>query len=304
MTQTQRFAPEVIAAGETWGISGGDFLLVYIPVALLAIAAGLYLQRKYTYRRASEWDGVSLEKLTAPETAMLFGEERAVTTAVTLLRSHDIIDSEGTPTRLPTAADRAQLDWFTLAIYDAISHKKETIADITREAAVPLGQLRTALVERGYITGDVDRRDARDAGMPILIVGVLGLVRFIAGIIAGNPSGFLVPCLLVLAFTAWWVMTPDPLTPRGEAAKARAISDNSHLRPSNSPAYTTYGVGAAAVAVAVFGVAALTVLDPGLAQAVQPPTGGADGGGSGGDGGGDGGGCGGGGCGGCGGCGG
>ncbi|WP_280468892.1 TIGR04222 domain-containing membrane protein [Nocardia cyriacigeorgica] len=303
MTFTQRFTPDVVAAGETWGISGGDFLLVYIPVAVLAIAAGLYLQRKYTHGEAPD-DGVSLEKLTAPETAMLFGEDRAVTTAVTLLRSHDLIDSEANPTRTPTPADRVQLDWFTSAIYDALGQKKQTIADITKAAAGPVRDLRTSMVERGYLTGEVDRREARDAGMPILIVGILGLVRFIAGIIAGNPSGFLVPCLLVLAFAGWWVMTPDPLTSRGESAKARALTDNAHLRPSNSPAYITYGVAAAAVAVAVFGAAALTVLDPGLAQAVQPPTGG-DGGSSGGDGGGgDGGGCGGGGCGGCGGCGG
>ncbi|NEW29742.1 TIGR04222 domain-containing membrane protein, partial [Nocardia cyriacigeorgica] len=90
---------ELVAAGETWGISGADFLMVYIPVALLAIAAGIYLQHKYTHRHASEWTGVSLDKLTAPETAMLFSAERAVTAAVTLLRSHELIDSDATPTR-------------------------------------------------------------------------------------------------------------------------------------------------------------------------------------------------------------
>ncbi|MFE3441517.1 TIGR04222 domain-containing membrane protein [Nocardia sp. NPDC059180] len=303
MTLAQRITPDVVAAGETWGISGGDFLLVYIPVAVLAIAASLYLRFKSVYRQASASDSPSLEKLTAPETAMLFGKQRAVTAAVTLLRSHELIDSDATPTRTPTSAERAQLDWFTSAIYGVLGYRKQTIADITKAASEPVKQLRTSLVERGYIPSDADRREARDAVMPILIVGILGLVRFIAGIIAGNPSGFLVLCLMVLAFCGWWVVSPDSLTPRGAAAKARAITDNSHLRPSNSPAYTTYGVGAAAVAVAIFGVAALTLLDPGLAQAVEPPNDGADTG-SGDGGGGDGGGCGGGGCGGCGGCGG
>ncbi len=293
--------PEVLAAGETWGISGGDFLMVYIPVALLAIAAGVYLQRKYAHRHAAEWNGVSLDKLTAPETAMLFSAERAVTAAVTLLRSHELIDSDATPTRTPTAAERAQLDWFTSAIHSALGPTKQTITEIAAAAKKPVQELEIALVQRGYLTGAADKRDARDAAMPIVIVGVLGAVRLIAGVIAGNPSGFLVPCLLVLAFAGWWVMTPERLTPRGMAARDRAVQDNAHLRPSNSPAYTTYGVGVAAVAVAVFGAAALTVLDPALAQAVEPPSGGADGGGdSGGDGGG--GGCSG--CGGCGGCGG
>lgn len=192
--------PEVLAAGETWGISGGDFLMVYIPVALLAIAAGVYLQRKYAHRHAAEWNGVSLDKLTAPDTAMLFSAERAVTAAVTLLRSHELIDSDATPTRTPTAAERAQLDWFTSAIHSALGPTKQTITEIAAAAKKPVQELEIALVQRGYLTGAADKRDARDAAMPIVIVGVLGAVRLIAGVIAGNPSGFLVPCLLVLAF--------------------------------------------------------------------------------------------------------
>jgi len=298
MNLMERFAaahPDVLA-GETWGISGPAFLSVYIPVGILAVAAGVWLRRNIDRSAAAP------EKLTAPEIAMLHGDQRPVMAALALLRSHGLIDSRATPTRAMTPADRAQLDWFTLAIFDRLTPQEQTAAGVAAAAGAQLGQLRASLTERGYMPDAVFRRAARDAGMPIAIVGIFGVVRFFAGLINGNPTLFLFFVLAALAIAWRLVAHPGRVTGRGAEAKKRAVSEHTYLRPRNSPAYATYGVGAAAIAVAVFGTSALTVLDPGLASAVDAPTGGADGGGGsdggGGDGGGGGGGCGGGGCGG------
>lgn len=290
--------PQVYAAGETWGISGSAFLWVYVPIALLAVAVGFRLRWKATGTPVEP----PAEQLTAPETGMLFGDERAVMAAVALLRSHDLVDSTGAAVRRSDTRGPAGLDSFTLSVHERLDRSQQSIAATTRLVHGPLETLRADLVRRGYLAGDDLRRTLRDAGMPVAIIDLLGGVRFVAGLINGNPVVFL-GIILVLMGLAWWrIVAPVRVTPMGRVARERAAMNNRHLRPSNSPSYTTYGPDAAAAAVAVYGAAALMVLDPALSESISAQQ--ADGGSGGGDGGGGGGGGDGGGCGGCGGCGG
>ncbi|MET8800865.1 hypothetical protein ABZV91_31355 [Nocardia sp. NPDC004568] len=62
---------------------------------------------------------------------------------------------------------------------------------------------------------------------------------------------------------------PVRVTPAGRAASAEATGGHRHLRPGNSPSYQTYGPGAAGLAVALFGVHALVLLDPALNSAMS-----------------------------------
>jgi hypothetical protein len=90
------------------------------------------------------------------------------------------------------------------------------------------------------------------------------------------------------------------LTSRGRAALDAALRANGHLAPDQRPAWATYGVGDAVLAIALFGTVSLWVLDPAFATAVRAPEAAPAAGAAGPDG------CGadGGGCAGCGGCGG
>ncbi|MGQ4618742.1 TIGR04222 domain-containing membrane protein [Nocardia sp. R7R-8] len=292
----------LVAAGDTWGISGPQFLAVYIPLVLVAVLAGIWLRSRVT-SADPETDAVAAPgaELTSPELGMLYGDQNAVLAAIARLRGLDAIDSAAAPVRAITAQELGRLDPFTVSVYDRLAAGQRT--PIGAIAGGPLDALRTRMVGLGYFPGPETRRGLRDAGIPILVTGALGLVRIIAGATHGNPVGLLVVLVIAQAVVCWLVVRTPRLTALGVRARDAASERNRHLRPANSPSYATYGAESAALAAAVFGIGALVALDPGLAQAVAPPS--ASGGGdSGGDSGSDGGGCGsgcGGGCGGCGG---
>ncbi|WP_159840511.1 TIGR04222 domain-containing membrane protein [Nocardia sp. CY41] len=291
----------LVAAGETWGISGPEFLAIYLPVVLVAVVAGIWLRVRVT-GADPELDAVAAPgaELTSPEVGMLFGDQNAALAAMARLRAVDAIDSGAAPVRALTAQERGQLDPFTVSVYDRLSAgQRKTVVG---GSSATLEALRTRMIDLGYFPGPAMRHGLRDAGMPLLVTGALGVVRIIAGASHGNPVGLLVVLVIAQAFAYWLVVRKPRLTALGVRARNAADERNRHLRPSNSPSFATYGAESAAIAAAVFGIGALSALDPGLAQAVVPPSGssgGGDGGGSGGDGGGCGGGCGG--CGGCGG---
>ncbi|MGW0183518.1 TIGR04222 domain-containing membrane protein [Nocardia sp. NPDC003345] len=284
-----------IAAGQTWGLDGPDFLLVYIPLAVAAVVAGFWLRG-----RVLAPVGPPAEQLTPYELGMLTGDDRAVMASVALLRGHDLIDSAGHPTGKPVPG--AALDPFTLAVARRMDESKQSFSGVAHRMRAELTDLRTSLRGRGYLTDSGDSARLRRAGIPIVVVAALGVLRLIAGVANGNAVLLLVVVLVVLALAGWRVMAPVRVTPLGRAALDDATARHRHLRPSNSPSFHTYGGAAAGLAVALFGAQALILLDPALNGAMGDPRvdggGGGDAGGA--SGGGDGGGCGGG-CGGCGG---
>ncbi|WP_280412090.1 TIGR04222 domain-containing membrane protein [Nocardia asiatica] len=292
----------LVAAGATWGISGTEFLAFYVPLILVAVLAGFWLRSRVT-RADPESDAIAAPgaELTLPEVGMLFGDRNAALAAMARLRGIEAIDSAAAPIRALTAQERTRLDPFTVLVYDRLQFgSRKTVDAIVDGSAGAVEALRTRMIDLGYLPGPALRHSLRDAGMPILVTGALGVVRVIAGASHGNPVGLLVALVVAQAICYCLVVRTPRLTALGVRARDAAKQRNGHLRPNNSPSYATYGAESAALAAAVFGIGALIALDPGLAQAVAPPNssgGGGDGGG--GDGGGGGGGCGG--CGGCGG---
>lgn len=291
-------AEVALAAAETWGISGTGFLQLYVPVAIFAVGVAFWLRHRVVHAPAS---ALAVD-LSAPELGLLTSDERAVMASVALLRSHELIDAQGcsTGSRAP-----AGLDLFTVAVSGHLGKSPQSITEVTRRMRTDLDRLRAGLVDRGYMTGPQFSKELREAGLPIVVVGLFGVVRLIAGLSNSNPVFFL-GVVLVLLGVAWWrVVTVRRVTGRGKAAKQEALIGNFHLRPSAIPSYPSFGPAAAGLAVALFGVQALMLIDPGLNTAMSgysaEPAGSGGEGGSGGDGGGgggDGGGCGGGGCGG------
>lgn len=302
MRAVQGSAEAALAAGETWGISSTGFLQLYLPIAIFAVAVAFWLR----YRVVSASADAPAAELTAPELGLLTSDHRAVMASVALLRSHELIDAQG---RANGARAAIALDPFTVAVSGHLGKSQQSITDVTRRMRPDLDRLRDSLIERGYLTGPRLTKELREAALPIVVAGLFGVVRLIAGVINGNPVLFLVLVLILLGLAWWLVVRALRVTPLGKAALHEATIGNFHLRPSAVPAYPSYGPAAAGLAVALFGVQALMLIDPELnaamsGYAAESASGGGGDGGSGGDGGGGDGGGGGGGCGGCGGCGG
>lgn len=293
------------ATGNTWGISGPQFLTVYALAGLGAIVLGFVLRA----RVLSVTDAETHPAVTASETAMLFDDRRPVLAGLAQLRGQQLIDSHGTP-RDASAAERHGLDRFTHSLHDKLRSTSNRNVRVLEVSASPaLERLREDLTERGYLMGPQQRKALYRCGIAAYLVLGVGALRLVAGFAANRPIGWLIAVTVALCIGTFLVARPVRLTGRGRAAVDESLRRNGHLRPDNNPAYTSYGPESAALAAALFGAAVLWSLDPNLADATgtlaMGATSGAGGSCSsgGGDGGGDGGGCGGG-CGGCGGCGG
>ncbi|MFT4128220.1 MAG: TIGR04222 domain-containing membrane protein, partial [Gordonia sp. (in: high G+C Gram-positive bacteria)] len=125
--------------------------------------------------------------------------------------------------------------------------------------AEPLQRLGADLIGRGLIG-----RRRRAPGVGFLIgVLALGIVRAVAGASNGHPVGFLVVMVIVVAvITMIYGFSGTHLTAHGQAVLAALRHRHRMLAPSLNPSVTTYGIGPAAFATALFGLGALTLIEP------------------------------------------
>lgn len=244
-------------AGETWGVSGPAFLLLYIPIAVVAVVIGWRLRHRIAHAPAPAPPG----ELTAPELGLLTSDQRAVLASVALLRGHDLIDAGGSPVG---STATVALDPFTLAVRDRLGESTVGITLVTLRLRAELDRMRKTLADRGYLADSRYTKQLREAALPILVVGLFGVARLVTGLFNGKPVLLLLLVLVALGIAGWRVAAPVRITPAGRAALAEAAEGNRYLRPANSPSYQTYGPGAAGLAVALFGVQALVLLDPAL----------------------------------------
>ncbi|MFI1915621.1 hypothetical protein [Nocardia sp. NPDC020380] len=99
-------ASESAVAADTWGISGPDFIRVYLVAALAATVIGL-VWRVITIRSAR---GPTDPALTPVEAALLVDDRRPVLAGLAVLRERQLIDSGGEPLRTPSDAEYGELD--------------------------------------------------------------------------------------------------------------------------------------------------------------------------------------------------
>ncbi|MFK3982327.1 TIGR04222 domain-containing membrane protein [Micromonospora sp. NPDC050397] len=296
---------DAAAPADTWGISGPTFLFLYLAAAGLLILAAV-VQRSVVFAGRRE---LASRQLTPEQAAYLNGgEQLAIYAALGGLRAAGSIDttpghSLTTSGPMPTGA--TPLDQ---AVYNAAGQRIRPRNLATNHwVRSALQDLRRQLEHDGLTPTTEQRRAARF--FPLLLLGLLalGAVRLVAGIAGDKAVLFLVLVLAVLSVITLVLLFKVPKQTRAARGAVRSLrGQHTHLNPSSSPAYDTYGATSAAMGVALFGGAALYSLDPGFADQAEVQRnlasggnsgGGSDGGGgSGGDGGG--GGCGGGGCGG------
>lgn len=297
--------------GDTWGISGPDFLAGYLALAVLVVV-GSTLHRAWLFRGQHD---TTAGQLGPQQIAYLVsGARTAIYSALAGLRSIGAVGANrdrGLRATGPLPFGATPLDQ---AVHHAAAQRRRT-RDLPRDPRVvtALDQLRQGLVERGLVLDSNQRLAARFGPALLLLLLVVGVVRLIAGLRDDRPVGYLVLVLLGLTVVLVVQAVRVPHSTRAARAALRDLRRQYHyLTPANAPAYATYGPAGAAMGVALFGVATLWALDPGFAQSAElqrqaagsgsSAGGGCGGGGDGGGcGGGGGGGCGGGGCGGCGG---
>ena len=300
----------MIPPGDTWGISGPVFLLVYV---LLAVVVAAHVRRR---RRAVADVPTtrSVDRLAEHpyDVAHLNGgADLALCAALSAMHRSGTITTAGRG--LVVAAQRPEPRAHELerAVHHAAGGPlaRRHLAQAGGVASA-LHRIESRLVGAGLLL-DAERRCEirRTAGWTFALAS-LGVARIIAGIAGGRPVGVLVVLVLLTLLIGVGQSRSAPRRTRaGDEALRRLADDHHALSPATRPDWAVYGPTGAALSVGVFGVGALWAADPAFAGelALQRATA-ASGSGSGGDTGGSscssgsscggGGGCGGGGCGG------
>lgn len=296
-------------AADTWGIPSQTFLQWYLVAAAVAIALSLY-SRMSARRSPTVVDAVR-RPLTPPEVGALTSDYQAILASMAMLRSAELITTGGKAARVLTKEDKGRLDWFTRSLHQRLGGSGKVPLRQVRllgRMNIALAQLRSGLIDAGYLQRPQRGVDALFRTAPLVAVIGLGVVRLIFGIAGGKPVGFLLLTIIVLAALIPLLRINRRRTALGDAELRRLKHENSYLSPKLRPAYTSYGPSLAGLSAALFGSGALVLIDPALAGAVSASAAYSPGGGgssyyscgssSGSDGGGGGSSCGGGGCGG------
>ncbi|WP_338836443.1 TIGR04222 domain-containing membrane protein [Gordonia polyisoprenivorans] len=254
-------AGDTMNGPDTWGIPSTTFLALYAVISVAALAV-VIVRRRPAHQRVDD-----LPDLTPAQIGALASEENAVLAAVAQLRAAGYITSNGRVTNRLKAAP-AQNDRFVRAVGDRYARRG---TGALRDVSAPLRQVHSELTEAG-----LRHARRRAVGVAVLIpVLVLGLARIVAGLSHRKPVGYLVVIVICLAAVCiWCAVHPCERTGRGDSVLTELRRRHRLLAPQYRPALATLGAHHAAVAAALYGIEALTLLDPRLAAdpSLRPPT--------------------------------
>ena len=107
----------------------------------------------------------------------------------------------------------------------------------------------------------------RSVGWWMIAVAGFGLVRLLAGIAGAKPVGFLLVALVAVSAVGLVQLARAPRRTRAGDEVLRALRTEHHvLSPTMRPDWGTYGAGAAALGVGLFGLSAVWASDPAFAD--------------------------------------
>lgn len=280
--------------GDTWGIPGPTFLVVYLVLAVTAVGYAV-TQRRRIASGGRRGAGRALDGRPEDVAYLNGGPNLAVYAALSAMhvdgsivtsgRTTGQVRAGGTPGPRATALQRAI---HTAARRLTPGRTLRTHGPVRDE----LRRIAHRLESEGMLLSAADRARFRGlAWLPGAVV-VLGLVRVAAGYTGGRPVGFLT--LLVIAVSVVTVelaIRVPHRTRHGDAALEAVRTRHVTLAPDMRPDWTAVGAGAAALSVGAFGVGAMLAAEPAFADelAAQKFTALGGGSGSGGGGGSDGG---------------
>lgn len=304
----------MIPSGDTWGISGPVFLLVYI---LLAAAVAVIVRR--TRRALADVPTTRpVDRLAERPYDVAYlngGTDLALCAALSAMHRSETITSAGRGTVVAAQRPDPRADELERAVHHAavvpVPRRQLAVAGAVASA---LHRIESRLVDAGLLLTVERRCRIRRASGWVFALAALGVARIVDGVANDRPVGFLVALVLATVVVGVVLSRSAPRRTRaGDGALHRLADEHHALSPATGPDWAVYGPAGAALAVGVFGVGALWAADPafagelalqraaagsGAATYSGGDSGGDSGGGSSGSSCGGGGGCGGGGCGG------
>jgi uncharacterized protein (TIGR04222 family) len=254
---------ETVAAGDTWGVPGPAFLIIYVAAVIVVLIAAVLHRRALFAGR-----GAQVDRLGPQQLAYLNGGDRlAIYASLGGLRTAGAIASAPDKTLWqsgPLPSGMTQLD---TAVYNAAGRRirgRDVGTDTWVAAAVD--QLRSGLENAGLAVPAERRRAARRWALAGVALIVLGIVRMVAGMANQKPVGLLFFAIAATAMVTLFLSAKAPTATRSATkAMAEVRAKHQYLSPSQSPAYATYGATGAAMGVALFGTASLFTMDPAFA---------------------------------------
>lgn len=263
-----------VLAGDTWGIPGPTFIVIYLMAAAVAVVLTLTLRWGMSRGRPAG------RPLRPAEMAYLAGgEQQAVVTALAALHQAGAIETAGT--RGLQVAKGAAEEGSPSAGSDRLADaalravRKRPTGSIWTVTASPgvrdeVEQLRDGLVRDGLLLARDVRSQWRLTASPLWVVLAAGIARLMAGLYGDKPVGYLFLVLIALGVTTAVMMRSFSLVTRaGRAALAGLRTEHRHLDPEKSPAWNTYGSDSIVTATALFGTEALWSAERSFAKAMQ-----------------------------------
>ena len=252
---------------DTWGIAGPTFLGIYAVLAVAALLITVLLRRALAQGRVDpRWE-------PGPEELGYIngGDRQAVTVSLAGLRAANAVSvgSDGAIAVIGSSPPApSELTW---AVYQAAQQRPVHPVALAQDRTLrpALEHLRDTLVRRGWLLSPRRRTAMRLAALPMVAVLTLGIARVVAGLGAGKPVAFLVMLTVLVGLFVLPMLAVSPRSRAGQSAMARMRAAHIRLDPRTSAsagaAASAFGVGGAALAVGLFGAAALWSADPALA---------------------------------------
>ncbi|MCE7009721.1 TIGR04222 domain-containing membrane protein [Kibdelosporangium philippinense] len=204
-----------------WGLSGPEFLGLYICGLVVACVATLVLRKRIRSGSARR----SPEPLTVDETAFIAGGwVRVVESALANLVAHNVI--------------RVQREGLLYPVSDARAKPESTLEErlanrVTKRQGRPLpyhlssmsnlpeyDAIRRSLAAKGLYYYGSNRRQALVAALPLVVLLVIGIARWINGVNLGFPVGYLTGLLILTVIVTLFAMREikEGLTSGGKRA--------------------------------------------------------------------------------------
>jgi uncharacterized protein (TIGR04222 family) len=273
------------ATGDTWGISGPDFLWIYLTA--LAAATVLWLiSWAAASRMGSRRGRFDMPALHPTEAALLFsGDKLAVLAAIAYLRGERAVsaadDKRGLKVIGPMPRGGSRLE---TTVYEVISGGKSRsvlLVQLNGKVRSTIQTMTADLTSRGLRYSAWQRTLRCLAGAWYLPVLALGITRVVAGSIAGKPIDILLILLTACTAMAFFAPALSAIYPRqtrlaSAARKQLAAQVRADAKQHGNTSWELIGGMSAAAAVAILGVAAFWAAEPELAAAaavILPTTG-------------------------------
>lgn len=261
------------ARTDTWGISGPTFELCYLTLIGL-VWVSVILARRWLSTHA-RYRGEPLDQHPYLVAYLHDQTELTLLAALSALRVAGLVSTKGgkiVAHDSDTTTDRHPLE---RAILEELARSPAGRVELQRRARVRavFTKLRGWLQREGLFALDVNRGRARWCALATVPVVALGVVRLADGVNAHKPVLFLLLSIMaaVILGIVLWSWEERRLHPLRDIELTRLRHTHAYLGPDYHPSWTAYGPQAAALAVALFGAAALWQADPEFAFSLGAP---------------------------------